>query len=123
MDSMVVMKTLIRCAGVRAQKNETGGMRRVHLRGHTNILKRILVHASGFNLWILMRRLIGVGTPRSLQGRLAAPRWSSVSGTGWAPQWPLARDDRVIVVTRSRARTRIALFTRLLKIGTSTTAC
>ena len=50
---------------------ETGGMRRVHLRGHTNILKRILVHASGFNLGLLMRRVIGVGTPRGLQGRLA----------------------------------------------------
>ena len=50
---------------------ETGGMRRVHLRGHTNILKRILVHASGFNLGLLMRRLIGVGTPRALQGRKA----------------------------------------------------
>jgi transposase len=50
---------------------ETGGMRRVHLRGHTNILKRVLVHASGFNLGLLMRRLIGVGTPRGLQGRPA----------------------------------------------------
>jgi transposase len=46
---------------------QTGGMRRVHLRGHTNILKRILVHASGFNLGLLMRRLIGVGTPRGLR--------------------------------------------------------
>ena len=29
---------------------ETGGMRRVHLRGHPNILKRLLVHVCGFNL-------------------------------------------------------------------------
>jgi hypothetical protein len=28
---------------------ETGGMRRTHLRGHTNILKRLLVHMGGFN--------------------------------------------------------------------------
>jgi hypothetical protein len=48
---------------------ETGGMRRVHLRGHTNILKRLLIHTSGVNLGILMRQLIGVGTPRGLQGR------------------------------------------------------
>jgi transposase len=47
-------------------------MRRVHLRGHTNIRKRLLIHAGGFNLGLLMRRLIGVGTPRGLQGRLAA---------------------------------------------------
>ena len=50
---------------------ETGGMRRTHLRGHTNILKRLLVHIGGFNLGLLMRSLVGVGTPRSLQGHLA----------------------------------------------------
>jgi transposase len=50
---------------------ETGGMRRTHLRGHVNILKRLVVHSGGFNLGLLMRRLIGVGTPRGLQGRLA----------------------------------------------------
>jgi len=51
---------------------DTGGMRRTHLRGHTNILKRLLIHAGGFNLGLVMRQLIGVGTPRGLQGRLAA---------------------------------------------------
>jgi transposase len=45
-------------------------MRRLHLRGHTNIRKRLLVHAGAFNLGLLMRQLIGVGTPRGLQGRL-----------------------------------------------------
>ena len=50
---------------------ETGGMRRTHLRGETNILKRLLVHIGGFNLGLLMRSLVGVGTPRSLQGRVA----------------------------------------------------
>jgi transposase len=48
---------------------DTGGMRRTHLRGHRNILKRLLVHASAFNLAILMRQLFGRGTPRGLQGR------------------------------------------------------
>ena len=51
---------------------ETGGMRRTHLRGHSNILKRLLIHAGGCNLGLLMRTLCGVGTPRSLQGRVAA---------------------------------------------------
>lgn len=51
---------------------ETGGMRRVHLRGRLNVLKRYLVHVAAFNLGLLMRRLLGVGTPRGLQGRLAA---------------------------------------------------
>ena len=51
---------------------ETGGLRRTHLRGHANILKRLLVHTGAFNLGLLIRTLIGVGTPRGLQGRLAA---------------------------------------------------
>jgi hypothetical protein len=48
---------------------DTGGMRRTHLRGHTNILKRLLIHAGAFNLGLVMRQLIGLGTPRGLQGR------------------------------------------------------
>ena len=52
-----------------AHAYETGGMRRVHLRGHPNILKRLLVHVAGLNLGLLLRHLTGVGTPRSLQGR------------------------------------------------------
>ena len=51
---------------------ETGGLRRTHVRGHANILKRLLIQTSAFNLGLLMRTLIGVGTPRGLQGRLAA---------------------------------------------------
>ena len=51
---------------------DTGGMRRTHLRGHPNILKRLLIHAGGFNLGLVMRQVFGVGTPRGLQGRLAA---------------------------------------------------
>ena len=51
---------------------ETGGLRRAHVRGHENVLKRLLVHAGAFNLGLWMRTLFGVGTPRSLQGRVAA---------------------------------------------------
>jgi transposase len=47
---------------------ETGGMRRTHLRGHANILKRLLVHVGGFDLGLVMHALLGVGTPRGLQG-------------------------------------------------------
>lgn len=50
---------------------ETGGMRRVHLKGRDNILKRLLVHAGGFNLALILRKLVGVGKPRRLQGALA----------------------------------------------------
>jgi len=48
---------------------DTGGLRRIHLRGHPNILKRLIVHAGAFNLGLLMRRAFGRGTPRGLQGR------------------------------------------------------
>jgi transposase len=46
------------------------GLRRAHVRRHENVLKRLLVHAGAFNLGLWMRTLFGVGTPRSLQGRL-----------------------------------------------------
>ena len=52
---------------VMAHLYETGRMRRVHLRGHSNILKRLLVHSCGLNLGVLMRSLFGAGTPRGLQ--------------------------------------------------------
>ena len=51
-----------------AHAYETGGMRRVHLRGRENILKRVLIHLGGFNLTLVMRQLLGKGTPRGLQG-------------------------------------------------------
>jgi hypothetical protein len=44
---------------------DTGGVRRTHLRGHENILKRLLVHAGAFNLGILLwtsRELAGPGS-------------------------------------------------------------
>lgn len=46
---------------------ETGGMRRTHLRKHENILKRLVVHAGGFNLSLILRLHMQVGTPRGLQ--------------------------------------------------------
>src|SRR5207244_2828785 len=73
---------------------DTGGMRRTHLRGHTNILKRLLIHVSGFNPGIIMRQMIGVGTPRGLQDRAAvliATLWVFMGATHrqlaaiWAP--------------------------------------
>jgi transposase len=60
---------------------DTGGMRRTHLCGHQNIYKRLIVHASGFNLGLLLRALIGVGKPRRLQGRVVALVATLI--TGW----------------------------------------
>jgi transposase len=55
-----------------AHMYETGGMRRTHLRFHDNIIKRLLIHAGAFNLSLIMRKLVGGGTPRGFQGRILA---------------------------------------------------
>jgi transposase len=51
---------------------ETGAMRRTHLRGHTNILKRLLIHGSAFNLGLMMRNIYGTGKPRVLRYAVSA---------------------------------------------------
>src|SRR6266853_1943727 len=43
---------------------DTGGMRRVHLRGKNNIAKRALIHAAAFNLSLILRQMLRVGTAR-----------------------------------------------------------
>ena len=55
-----------------AHHYETGGLRHLYLRGRTNILKRLLIHSGAFNLSLILRRDLGVGTPRGLQGRARA---------------------------------------------------
>jgi transposase len=51
---------------------DTGGMRRTHLKGHAKIRKRLLIHVAGFNLALVMRTLLGAGTPRGLADLSAA---------------------------------------------------
>jgi|SRR5437773_11368201 len=77
---------------------ETGGRRRAHVRGHENVLKRLLVHAGAFNLGLWMRTLFGVGTRRSLQGRVTA--LGAVLSTLWpfideamTVRWAPSRDS------------------------------
>ena len=85
-------KALLRRRGERLERPfahlyETGGLRRTHLRGRSNILKRVLIHVSALNLGFLMRAAMGVGTPRSLQGRTRSivsaliRSWASAFGT------------------------------------------
>ena len=58
---------------VNAHLYETGGMRRTHLRGHPNILKRLLIHAGALNLGIVLRAVCRIGTPRGLQDGVPRP--------------------------------------------------
>ncbi len=67
-------KSLLRRRGELLERSfahcyETGGMRRCHLRGRENILKRQLVHVGAFNLSLVLRKLLGAGTPRELKNR------------------------------------------------------
>jgi transposase len=76
---------------------ETRGMRRVHLRGRENILKRLLVHGAAFNLSLILRKVMGVGKPRRLQGlclqlleplaRLLATLWKQLRPMGQSWQY------------------------------------
>ena len=55
-----------------AHTMESGAMRRAHLRGQENIRKRYLIQTAAFNLGIVMRSILGSGTPKGLRDRLMA---------------------------------------------------
>jgi len=70
-------KSLLRRRGELVERSfahcyETGGLRRCYLRGRENILKRQLVHVGAFNLSLILRKLMGAGTPRELKNRAAS---------------------------------------------------
>src|SRR4051812_42550529 len=51
---------------------DRGGMRRAWLRGRENLKKRYLVHVAGYNLGLIMRLLVGAGTPREFVAGISA---------------------------------------------------
>jgi transposase len=51
---------------------ETGGHRRVRLRGRNNARKRYLAHIAALNLGLVMRTMFGFGTPREMAAAVAA---------------------------------------------------
>src|SRR5712675_108559 len=77
-----------------AHMYETGAMRRVHLQGRKNILKRLLIHGAAFNLSLILRKVLRAGTPRGFgdlhTGLFAALRnaWAGF----FAPSWLSRRD-------------------------------
>jgi hypothetical protein len=100
-------KSLLRRRGELVERSfahcyETGGMRRCHLRGGENILKRQLVHVGAFNLSLVLRKLLGAGTPRELRNRFGSlvlrlflGSYAPISRTApWKPLRPLSRRSR-----------------------------
>jgi len=84
-----------------AHQYETGGLRRVWVRGHENVRKRVLIQAAGCKPWPVAAAPDGVGTPRSLQGRALSAtcepfgrliglwgRLIDLWGAKWAPAAP-----------------------------------
>src|ERR1700681_2938300 len=70
-------KSLLRRRGELVERSfahcyETGAMRRCHLRGQENILKRQLIHVGAFNLSLILRKLLGAGTPREWKNRFGS---------------------------------------------------
>jgi len=107
-------KRLMRLRGERVERTfahcyETGGMRRLYLRGRQNILKRLLIHVGAFNLSLALRKALGAGTPRGLAEaqnslqRLAEPFWAVLAAAGvWLglPCRPQPAQDPVAAIPR-----------------------
>jgi transposase len=104
---------------------ETGAMRRVHLRGSENVLKRQLIHVGAFNLSLIFRQTLGAGTPRELRNRLAGAifvvlvfRISTMAASEASPAVGGRFNRRDGAISRSRARN-----CRRRNSGGSTTGC
>ena len=91
------------------------GMRRTHLRGHRNILKRLLIHVAAFNGSLILRREAGVGTPRACKGfgtaYFSASGWSRRSwidsGNAMADHRKLSKPDGSFSRPSGLNRTRL----------------
>src|SRR5713101_5518515 len=54
-----------------AHAYETGALRRLYVRGKQNVQKRLLLQAAACNLALLLRKMMGAGTPRALHDVVA----------------------------------------------------
>lgn len=87
---------------------DRGDLRNLTVTGQLNVQKRVLAQAAAFNLGLVMRKMLGAGTPRWLAAafaavvataltslrlavRLAAARDISASGSWWRPQTVMQR--------------------------------
>jgi transposase len=68
-------KHLLRRRGERVERSfahadETGGLRRLSVRGKPNVKKKLLLQAAAYNLARLLRKTLGAGSPRALHDAL-----------------------------------------------------
>jgi transposase len=77
---------------------ERGGMRRTWLRGRENVHKRYLIHVAGHNLGLLMRLLIGAGTPREAAARTQAWLLVLVAPDAVVLAIVIAAEDEILVL-------------------------
>jgi len=98
-------------------------MRRVHLRGKNNIAKRALIHAAAFNLSLILRQMLGVGTARQAADLFAALCFAFLKLTQAANSILLAieprrpRPDRqTCLVTINHRSTRKRLYPRAASV-------
>jgi len=91
-----------------AHNYETGGMRRLHLRGRQNIAKRVLIHVAAFNLGLLMRVKYGLLKPRRLSDAVDGVLLALMLAWSWLLEMVGRLHDR-----------RRAIWTRLDQINVS----
>lgn len=85
---------------------DTAGLRRSPLRGKENLAKRLLIHAAAFNLSLILRRELGVGTARQATERAARLFWLLLRLCGllrtafWSTRTPSQRLPKPIAPRR-----------------------
>jgi transposase len=123
-------KSLLRRRGELVERGfahcyDTGGMRRTHLRGHANILKRQLVHVGAFNLSLILRQVLGAGTPRQWKnqsGMLILRLFLLLTCSNW-PNGPVAPGNFAVLDVRGANRSIHQRCRSRRNSDTYTTAC
>jgi transposase len=104
---------------------ETGAMRRCTLHGRKNILKRLLIHVGAFNISLVLRQMLGAGTPRELKNRTAnlALRLLDCLISLCCPENLAPFGSRAVHAHQHRSRSIKRRRTQLWKIASCTTGC
>lgn len=111
-----------------AHQFETGGMRRLYVRGLDEVHKKLLLQAAACNLALLLRTKHGAGTPRGLAEAekglctLISALLEALKALGATSTAPVDRKRRTDRVRPARARNRCASH-RLRKNRPLDTAC